>query len=398
MLRLAHHTQGYPWGSTTAIPELLGHEPTGEPVAELWLGAHPSAPSIVQSTQAPTGLDAYLATDPATLLGSDVVARFGPTLPYLLKVIAAERPLSLQVHPHLAGAREGFAAEEAAGVPRDHPGRNYRDANHKPELVYALTPFEALCGFRAPRRAAELLAGLDVPLARSLSEVLRAEPTFHGIRTAFRLLLEPERRPSPQEVEAVAGACRARLAEGSPSPRADRTVALLAEAFPGDPGVVTSLLLNPVTLQPGEAMFVPAGGVHAYLHGTGVEIMANSDNVLRAGLTAKHVDIPELLANVDYVAAPPIRVGPEVFYGATKVFYAPVDDFELSVTSVSDDGAHQLPGRGPRILLVLDGNLRVQASAGGSLEVRRGQSIFAPASDGPLTVTGQGTVVQADVP
>ena len=153
---------------------------------------------------------------------------------------------------------------------------------------------------------------------------------------------------------------------------------LLQREYPGDPGVVTSMLLNPVTLQPGEAMLVPAGGVHAYLHGVGVEIMASSDNVLRAGLTLKHVDVPELLRNVDYVAAPPIRIAPEVFHGATKVFYAPVDDFELSVTELADDDDHPLPGRGPRILLALAGELTVATSNDGTLTLTHGQAAFVP--------------------
>ena len=397
MLRLANQTQRYAWGSRTAIPELLGAPVSGEPAAELWLGAHPNAPSRVITETGEIGLDELIRSDAAGLLGPDVVARFGPALPYLLKVIAADRPLSLQVHPHIDGARAGFAAEDDAGIPVDHPDRNYKDRNHKPELVYALTTFEALCGFRAPRRAAELLAGLDAPLTRGLSDVLHAQPSVEGIRSAFRRLLEPASRPSAAQVEQVAAACRRRLADGSPSPRADRTVVLLAEAYPGDPGVVTSLLLNPVTLQPGEAMFVPAGGVHAYLKGVGVEIMASSDNVLRAGLTAKHVDIPELLANVDYVAAPPIRIAPERFHGATRVFYAPVDDFELSVTTIEDGGTHPLPGRGPRILLCLDGELTI-TSRTGRLTLGRGQASFVPAADDGLTATGHGTVVQADVP
>ena len=173
---------------------------------------------------------------------------------------------------------------------------------------------------------------------------------------------------------------------------------LLADAYPGDPGVVTSLLLNPVTLQPGEAMFIPAGGVHSYLHGMGVEIMAGSDNVLRAGLTPKHVDVDELLRNVDYVPAPPIRIAPQAFHGATRVFHAPVDDFELSVTTVEDDLVHPLPGRGPRILLCLDGDLTIESLADGKVTLGKGQSLFAPASDGELTARGRGTVVQADVP
>ena len=403
MIRLINPTQPYLWGSVKAIPGLLGMPPTSAPVAESWMGAHRSAPSRVVVGDSEAGLDEILAADADLLLGPDVVARFGPSLPYLLKLIAAETPLSLQVHPNLAQARAGHAAEDAAGIPAEAPHRNYRDNNHKPELVYALTPFEAICGFRAPRRAAELFAGLDAPLARKLHAVLAADPSADGIRAVFTQLLEAGTRPTPDEVREIAEACAKRLADGSPSLLADRIVVSLAQAYPGDPGVVTSLLLNPVTLQPGEAMFVPAGGVHAYLHGFGVELMASSDNVLRAGLTPKHIAVAELLRNVDYVAAPPLRIAPEIVNGVTKMFYAPVDDFELSVTSIADDDVHPVPGRGPRILLCLEGQLTFSwAGPAGSgpitLELRRGQSAFAPASDGSLTVHGTGTVVQADVP
>lgn len=398
MLPIVNSFQVYAWGSATRIPELIGVEVPGGPVAEWWMGAHPSAPSRALTESGPVPLDAYVAQRPDRALGAGVVARFGSSLPYLLKVIAAETPLSLQVHPDLERARQGYDAEDAAGVPLDAPHRNYRDRNHKPELVYALSTFEALCGFRAPRRAAELFDGLDAPLARELHEILVAEPAPEGIRAAFRRLLEPSTRPTPDEVLEVVKACERRLEAGSTSPRADRRILLLAQHYPGDPGVVTSLLLNPVTLQPGDAMFVPAGGVHAYLHGLGVEIMASSDNVLRAGLTGKHIDIPELLANVDYVAAPPIRIAPEVVNHTTKVYYAPVDDFELSVTTVDDDATHPLPGRGPRILLCIDGVFEVSSAAGAGLTLQRGGTAFVPADDGALSVQGRGTLIQADVP
>nr|WP_210732341.1 mannose-6-phosphate isomerase, class I [Cellulomonas denverensis] len=397
---MTHAVQHYAWGSPTAIPTLLGMEVTGEPVAEAWFGAHPSAPSHCADSEGVEGksLPEVIAEGGAAVLGEDVVARFGAALPYLLKVIAAGSPLSLQVHPQLGAARAGFDDEETRGIPRDAPHRNYRDRNHKPELVYAVTTFEALCGFRAPRRAAELLAGLDAPLAERLRAILAAQPTAAGIEEAFTCLLRPETRPGPEEVAEVAAACEARLAAGSPSPRADRIVLRLQRAYPGDPGVVTSLLLNPVNLQPGDAMFVPAGGVHAYLAGTGIEIMASSDNVLRAGLTPKHVDVDELLRNVDYVAAPPIRIAPERFHGATRVYYAPVDDFELSVTRVDGRRWHPLPGRGPRILLCLDGRVSLRNEAGDRLDLERGQAGFVPAGDGGLTLSGTGTAIQADVP
>lgn len=398
MLPITGALQSYSWGSPTTIPEVLGIPADGSPVAEAWFGAHRSSPSPTAPPGGPAGtLDEVIAADPVGALGEDVVSRFGRALPYLLKLIAADRPLSLQVHPHLAAAGRGYDREDAAGIPLDAPHRSYRDRNHKPELVYALTRFEAMCGFRAPRRAAELLRDLDAPLAKRLHDLLVGETSATGIEAAFTCLLQPATRPSPEEVEDVVRACAGRLEEGSPSPRADRTVLRLAEAYPGDPGVVTSLLLNPVTLHPGEAMFVPAGGVHAYLSGLGVEIMASSDNVLRAGLTPKHVDVEELLRNVDYVAAPPIRIAPERFHGASRVFYAPVDDFELSVTEVAGASGDPMPGRGPRIVVCLEGEVTL-TSRTGAVVLPRGGALFVPAADGAVRVAGRGRLIQADVP
>ncbi|MCL2422597.1 MAG: mannose-6-phosphate isomerase, class I [Micrococcales bacterium] len=382
----------YAWGSDTEIQEIIGCDDPR--IAEAWFGAHPLAPSTGPDGQP---LDAFVADDPRRALGEGTLRRFG-ALPYLLKLIAADGALSLQVHPRLDAARAGFAAEEAAGIRRDSPLRNYRDPNHKPELVYALTRFEAMCGFRTPRRAAEVLAGLGTPLSDDLSSTLRDEPSATGVREVFTRLVTPELAPNPGEVAQLVEACRLRLESGSPSPRADRTVVMLAAQFPGDPGVVTSLLLNPVTLRPGEALFIPAGGVHSYLHGLAVEVMASSDNVLRAGLTSKHVDVPEMLRNVDYVAAPPIRIAPETFHQATRVYYAPVDDFELSVTDVPADGVvRRLPGLGPRVVLCLDGSV-VLAANNQTAMLPRGHAAFVCDGDGPVTVGGKGTVVQAAVP
>jgi len=394
--RLTGVPRHYAWGSPTAIPELLGLAPSEEPVAELWFGAHPSSPSPLDDGE--RTLEDLLASDPEAQLGPDVIARFGRGLPYLLKLLGAERPLSLQVHPNLEQARVGFAVEEAAHVPLDAPERSYKDANHKPEVWFALSPVEALCGFRAPRRAAELFQGLDAPLAREIADMLRADPSPSGVRTVFSALLGPSTRPEAALVSAVAEACRERLESSSPSPRSDANVVLLESEFPGDPGVVASLLLNPVSLREGESVFVPTGGVHALLHGLAVELQASSDNVLRAGLTSKHVDVPALLSTVDYVAAPPIRLAPETFHGSTRVFYAPVDDFELSVTSLEEPGpAQPVPGRGPRIVLCVEGQVEV-SSASESLELARGEAVFVGASEGPLAVRGQGRIIQADVP
>ncbi|MBD8060416.1 mannose-6-phosphate isomerase, class I [Cellulomonas sp. JH27-2] len=395
MYRLTPSTQSYAWGSTTAIQDILRTLPDGQPLAEAWFGAHPSAPAQVDDGRS---LDKLIAEDPKHALGAGAAARFGEHLPYLLKLIAADAPLSLQVHPDRKRAQAGFNAENAHKVPLTSPERSYKDPNHKPELVYALTRFDAMVGFRAPRRAAELLDGLDVPLAARLSKILTADPTPAGVRTAFSSLLSKDTRPGKKDVARFAAACARRLEDGSPSPRTDRTVMRLAAAYPGDPGAVTSVLLNPVTLRPGEALFVPARTVHAYLSGAAVEIMANSDNVLRAGLTTKHVDTAELLSTLDTVAAPPIRIAPERVFTSTEIYYAPVDDFELSVTRLTDEGTARIPGRGPRVLLCIEGEVEVHGEHDGTLVLQRGQAAFAPAADGPLTARGDGVLVQADVP
>lgn len=386
----------YAWGSHDAIPALMGEGPSSQPVAELWFGAHPSAPALLGGN--PTDLLRLVTADPEGTLGSDVVTRFHGRLPFLLKLIAPARPLSLQVHPDLARAREMFAAEDADGVPIDSPRRNYKDSNHKPELVFALARFEALCGFRAPRRAVELLAGLGTPVTDRLHDQLQAEPDAAGVKRAFTSLLNLVSRPGPDVVAEVAAACARRLEAGSPSERADRFVTLLQQEHPGDPGVIASLLLNPVTLNPGETLFVPAGGVHAYLSGLAVEVMASSDNVLRAGLTHKHVDVPEMLACVDYVAAPPIRLAAEYFGGPVGVFYAPVDDFELAVAHVnSGTGSYELRGRGPRIILGIEGTVTV-GSGDEEETLTPGLAVFVRADDAAPMLSGDGVVVQADVP
>ena len=397
MLQLTGVPHYYDWGSPAAIPALLGDAPTGKPLAEMWYGAHTTSSSpVTERDGTTTDLAAFITADPVTALGEDVVGRFNGHLPYLLKLIAPAAPLSLQVHPSLERARAQYAAENAAGIPLTSPVRNYKDANHKPELVYALTEFEAMCGFRAPHRAAELLEGLGSPVTDALRATLRTQPNRAGVQAAFTSLFH--NGPTPDQVAAVAGACAARVASGdSPSPRADSHVVLLQDTHPGDPGVIAPLLLNPVSLHPGEALFVPAGGVHGYLSGLGVEIMASSDNVLRAGLTTKHVDVEEMLACVDYVAAPPIRIAPEVSDdGVTGVFYVPVDDFELIVVELRE-AWRRLHVSGPRIVLGLEGQA-VLRTAAGELSVRPGHAAFVTAAEGALQVRGHGRVAVAAVP
>lgn len=400
MLRIDGFVQHYAWGSTDVLPQFLSRPADGQPWAEIWFGAHPLAPSTI--ADGARGLDAVIAAAPRRMLGDSVMRAFGPALPFLLKLIAPAQPLSLQVHPSKEHAQESFAAENAAGIPLDSHGRNYRDANHKPEMLMALTPFEALCGFRTPRKALSIVRGLDTPLSEQLTQLITEHPSAHGMRAAFRRLVTPALSPSAEEVGALAEACRRRLDSGeSPSPRIDATVATLQSVHPGDPGVAAALLMNPVSLQPGEAMFVPDGIIHSYQSGLGIEIMASSDNVLRAGLTSKKVDANELLQCASVAAAPPIRIGPEKLTENTAAYFSPIDDFELSITTLPDGASFypsiRVPGQGPRILLCIEGDVLLQSDSGRA-RVRPGDAVFVSADDGAVSVGGHGRIVQASVP
>ncbi|MFE2582537.1 mannose-6-phosphate isomerase, class I [Streptomyces sp. NPDC059378] len=381
MDRLDNTVRPYAWGSVTAIPTLLGVEPTGEPQAEMWMGAHPGAPSRTDRGTLVEVVDA----DPEKELGAAAVARFGPRLPFLLKLLAAGAPLSLQVHPDLAQAKEGYAREEGDGVPVDAAHRNYKDTNHKPELICALTEFDGVCGFREPLRAAELLDGLGVDSLKPYVDLLHAHPEEAALREVLTAILTADREQMAHTVAETAAACD-RLG-GDYAPYAG-----LAHHYPGDPGVIAALLLNHVRLQPGEALFLGAGVPHAYFGGLGVEIMANSDNVLRCGLTPKHVDVPELLRVVRFEAADPGVLRPEASPDGEEVYETPIDEFRLSRYVLADGGpARDLTRTAPQILLCTAGTVRA-----GEHELHPGQSVFVPAGE-KAEVSGVGTVFRATV-
>ncbi|MFF0203467.1 mannose-6-phosphate isomerase, class I [Streptomyces sp. NPDC005017] len=381
MDRLDNTVRPYAWGSTTAIPGLLGVEPTGEPQAEMWLGAHPGAPSRT----ARGTLAEVVEADPERELGQAAVAKFGPRLPFLLKILAAGAPLSLQVHPNLAQAEEGYAEEERRGVPVDAPHRNYKDANHKPELICALTEFDGLCGFRDPVETADLIAGLGVDSLKPYVDLLHAHPEEAALREVLTAILTADPEEMHRTVAEATAACT-RLG-GAYAPYAD-----LAHHFPGDPGVIAAMLLNHVRLQPGEALYLGAGIPHAYLDGLGVEIMANSDNVLRCGLTPKHVDVPELLRVVRFEAADAGVLRPEAAPDGEEVYETPIDEFRLSRYVLPPAGAaHDLTRATPQILLCTAGTVSV-----GEHELGPGASVFVPAGE-KTDVSGTGTLFRATV-
>jgi mannose-6-phosphate isomerase len=361
----------YAWGSRTEIQRLLDRPVDGEPLAELWFGAHPQGPSPVPAHDA--SLDELIGADPEGMLGRACVDRFGPRLPYLLKVLAAEQALSIQVHPTPEQAGAGYARENAAGIAVDAPNRNYRDENHKPELLCALTAFDALCGFRPVAETLALLDELAVPELGFVREQLQgADP----LRSAFTALLTHD-DPVP-----IVDALTRRAADADDGPL--RAVRLAAANAPGDVGVALTLLLNDVRLEPGGAIYLGAGNVHAYLRGMGVEIMANSDKVLRCGLTGKHVDVPEVLAITDFV---PLEEPRWPSLGGR--FEVPVPDFALTRLEVDEPtGLHD---DGPCIVLCASGDARV-----GEVAVSAGRAAFVPAGV-QTTISGAGLIFVASV-
>lgn len=393
MQRMRNPIRRYDWGSHTAIPELLGVPADGEPQAELWLGAHETAPSTLQDG---TRLDAAIASDPAHLVGDDVRNRFGDRLPYLAKILAADVPLSLQVHPNEQQAQEGFAREEATGLPRDAPDRCYRDPYHKPEMIIALTPFDALCGLRPLSETREVLRRFDVDdeAWTQLCGKLDGDDEPKALSTTVRWLLGGD--PRVADLVAVVGA-QAR-ARGDDDLIA-ATIARLADAHPRDPGVLVALLLNRVTLRPRHALFLSAGNIHAYLRGTGIEVMASSDNVLRAGLTSKHIDPAELRRIADWTPRPVPRVEPDVLPGGVGLAYRPaIAEFEVVLADLDrDTGWWPIPLHGPRIVLALDGSVELRTDAE-PCRVERGESVFLPAHEEPVVVRGGGTVTAVGVP
>jgi mannose-6-phosphate isomerase len=384
--RLTGRIQPYAWGSPTMIPELLGLPATGEPQAELWLGAHPSAPSLVEGEP----LDQLVAEDPAGVVGTRPLAVFGPRLPFLMKIIAADRPLSLQAHPSREQAEAGFTREELAGIPANAPNRTYRDDWPKPEVLCALGPTEALCGFRDPAETYELFKALGVPAAIKIVQPLSMSARNPRDRLAevfARLLRLPGVERSV--VHQVGGAAQAIGASGQLRSFAD-TASELAASFPGDPSVLAALLMNRITLQRYDALFLASGNLHAYLRGGGVEIMANSDNVMRGGLTPKFVNVDELLKVLDFTPGIPALVQPIQEASGVWHYAAPAPEFSLWRLDVEKTRI-DLPGSEVgRIIMVTDGSVRIE-SASRYLGLRRGESALITAGE-RATVGGAGTV------
>lgn len=395
MYRLTNPWLRYAWGSVDLLPALIGMRPDGRPVAEIWMGAHAAAPSSIEIDGHEVGLDDFIGRCPQQALGADIMKKSGPHLPFMMKLLAADKPLSLQVHPTREQAEEGYRREEAAGLAPTDPTRNYRDSAHKPEMLYALTPFEMMCGFRPVKVIRGLLEGLRVeevdPLVRSLS----CRDPEEALRSALTELLTAQPGHQRSVTHAVVSSAQAQ-SEQRPE---YRLVCELAQHFPNDIGTIASLFLNYLRIQPGEAVFVGAGMLHSYVRGLGIEVMATSDNVLRAGLTSKHVDVKELLRLVEFAPGEPEWLHPTRI-GDASIYAPPVRDFALwtyTPRSTVDPGASvtvEGPATGARIAVCCGGSSTLIRKTE-RLDLGPGEAALIPHIDGSFNITATGKVAVA---
>lgn len=392
MQKLVGVVQNYAWGDRNFIADLVGVD-KGQPQAEYWLGAHPRGAGTLADG---SSLDDVIAASPSSVLGSDTEQRYGQ-LPFLLKILAAEKPLSIQCHPSKQQAEEGFARENEAGVALDSPVRTYRDDNHKPELICALTPFEAKVGFRSVSGTRSLLESLPTSeLAELLGLLAQSKPESEIIRETLDYLLELPKPEAVELVSEVVRACREAVRAGVEELAVQDELAVqwtpkIEQHFPGDIGVVVALLLNHVSLKPHEAVGLTAGNLHCYLSGVGVELMANSDNVVRGGMTPKHIDTVELLTVVDPNPSPPII---DSATSAIHTFASPADEFAL--TRISSANARRFDITGPEIWLVTAGEFSISCGRS-TVELAEGEACFVSAADGRLDVSGSGECWRAEV-
>lgn len=386
MQKMRNSIQHYAWGSKVALTELYGIENEQHlPMAELWMGAHPKSSSLIIDDQGHTqSLRDVIAADPVGCLGHDVAARFGE-LPFLFKVLCAEQPLSIQVHPSKQAAEKGYEKENAAGIPLDAPQRNYKDANHKPELVFALTPFQAMNGFRERNEIVALLQ--PVSSAHPSITAFLQQPDEKNLAMLFSNLLSM----TGDVKDRALGVLKAALNTQTGEPWA--TMREIIAVYPDDSGLFSPLLLNVITLQPGEAMFLYAETPHAYLRGEALEVMANSDNVLRAGLTPKYIDVPELLANVQFTSKPAtaLLTQPSEQNNALH-FPIPVADFAFSLHTLTPQ-AQTLAQRSAAIIFCIDGNAQLTQD-GSLIDLRPGESCFVRADESPIRVQGHGRIAR----
>ncbi|GHV94933.1 mannose-6-phosphate isomerase, class I [Spirochaetia bacterium] len=428
--KLRNQIKHYEWGSPDCIPRLMGMANNdGRPWAELWMGSHPAAPSMVNVDGNETSLGSLIAGNPEYWLGKRCAEQYGG-LPFLFKLLAAGKPLSIQAHPNRAQAQEGFERENRAGLAADAPNRNYKDANHKPEIICAITPFTGMCGFRPPAEIRRLLEAFLAPASTAgtvpaTATASAAETAPAPLREGFVPLLQTLDTADTgaalrnflgvlfglsaglrkeltgfilsQGHKGAAAGSIAGDADSGVSPAQWELMLRFAQLYPNDPALIAPLYLNTFRLEPGEAIFLRAGVLHAYMSGLGVELMANSDNVLRGGLTPKHIDVPELMKVLDFS---PLR--PEILKARSSpaLFRYPADCGEFSLAAMRGEGDETaFAETGPAICVVTEGELQITDTGGGETILKPGESIFIPAGAGrPLRFSGNFALYVATLP
>ncbi len=397
ILIMKNPVKDYAWGSRTAIPGLTGIDnPDGKPMAELWMGAHLTAPSFVEKGGKEVSLADVIRDDPVGVLGREAAETFDGKLPFLMKVLAAAEPLSIQAHPGLDQAREGFRADNDAGIELTAFNRSYKDDNHKPELICALTPFWALKGFRNIESMIRILEQINPGALKNELEAFKNSPNRSGLKRFYSALmnLDQERRE-----RAVRDAVRFASRGGAGDP-IRHWIGALNDHYPGDIGVLSPILLNLVELQPGEALYLPSGELHAYLEGVGIEIMANSDNVLRGGCTPKFINVPELLKNLTFAAGDLKHVNPEMRSDVETVYPSPAAEFSLSVITARESLPYiRRDNHGVEVALCVEGDAEVlDVEAGLSTPLKKGASVMIPGSVREYEIRGSAVLYKASVP
>lgn len=394
---LKNPTQHYAWGSKTFIPKLMGEPvPAEKPQAELWMGAHPKAPSLVLWDGDWISLPEWIRKDPEGILGETVAKEFSNELPFLFKILAADKPLSIQAHPSREQAQEGFARENEIKIPRDATHRNYKDKNHKPEMICALTPFWLLNGFRKIDDLMALTERIGATALKNKAILLQGQSEAGGLQVFFTTLMTMDQGTQKQLVAEVVHHCD-KLSTTGPE---FEWITKLNQKYPGDMGVLSPIFMNLVKLQPGEGLYAPPGRLHTYLEGAGIELMANSDNVLRGGLTDKIMDVPELLRILDFTHSEVDILNPERLESGEEVYHTPAKEFLLSVVSVFKGSLFESSQRrSVEIITCLEGNARISdLGTGDSLSLTKGTAIIVPAAVESYRIEGEANLYKAAVP
>ena len=394
---LKNTVQKYAWGSTTAIQGLIGEKKfSNEPVAELWMGAHPKAPSMVNYKGQWISLADLIAQNPQAILGEKVAKKFNNQLPYLFKVLAATKPLSIQAHPGLELARKGFENENKQGISINAAHRNYKDDNHKPECICALSSFWALYGFRKIDDILSLMGkicpvGLNSEITR-----LKKQADARGLKLFFTALMSMDTEQKKRVIDEATLNAKQLSEENS----AFHWMTKLSKQYPLDIGILSPLFLNLIELKPGQALFLPAGELHAYLKGVGIELMANSDNVLRGGLSPKHIDVPELLKVLNFKPRHVLFLKAKRKKKTERIYESFAEEFVLSAISITEGELYRDSNlKSAQILLCTEGEARLADRASQHiLHIEKGGSVFVSAAAISYTIKGEAVFYKASVP